>query len=60
MDHAIEVFRTGNVTILLAEAVASVAWMLAQLGGESEARGRLRDGEQLLERQGRGSGRITI
>jgi class 3 adenylate cyclase/tetratricopeptide (TPR) repeat protein len=51
MDHAIEVFRTGNVTILLAEAVASVAWMLAQLGGESEARGRLRDGEQLLERQ---------
>jgi tetratricopeptide (TPR) repeat protein len=51
IEHGIAVFRTGNVGLLRPEAVASSAWALAQLGEASEALNRLRDGEQLLERQ---------
>jgi len=51
IEHEIAVARTGNVVLLLPWAVASSAWILAQLGEASEALNRLREGEQLLERQ---------
>jgi class 3 adenylate cyclase/tetratricopeptide (TPR) repeat protein len=51
IDHWLAVVRTGNVVYLLPAAVASSAWALAQLGEASEALNRLREGEQLLERQ---------
>jgi tetratricopeptide (TPR) repeat protein len=47
----IAVLHTGNVAIQLPWAVASSAWALAQIGEESEALNRIREGEQLLERQ---------
>ena len=47
--------RTGNVVVVLLNAVGLSAWVLAQLGEASEALNRLREGEQLLESQpGRG------
>ena len=51
IEHGIAVLRTGNVVLQLPCAVASSAWVLAQLGEASEALNRLREGEQLLERQ---------
>jgi tetratricopeptide (TPR) repeat protein len=51
IEHAIAVARAGNVAVLLPTAVASSAWVLAQLGEASEALNRLREGEQLLQRQ---------
>jgi len=51
IEHEIAVTRTGNVVLLLAWAVASSAWILAQLGETSEALNRLQEGEQLFERQ---------
>jgi len=51
IEHGIGVWRTGNVVLMLPTAVASSAWILAQLGEASEALNRLREGEQLLERQ---------
>jgi class 3 adenylate cyclase/tetratricopeptide (TPR) repeat protein len=50
IEHGIAVLRTGNVVILLPLAVASSAWVLAQLGEASEALDRLRECEQLIER----------
>ncbi len=50
-EHSIAVLRAGNLVILLPVVVASSAWTLAQLGEASEAMTRLREGEQLLERQ---------
>ena len=50
LEHAIAVLRTGNVVLLLPLAVASSAWVLAQLDEASEATSRLREGEELLER----------
>jgi len=50
IEREIAVSRTGNVVILLPWAVASSAWVLAQLGEGDEALNRLREGEQLLER----------
>jgi tetratricopeptide (TPR) repeat protein len=44
------VVRAGNVGLHLPQAVASSAWVLAQLGESSEALNRLREGEQLVER----------
>jgi tetratricopeptide (TPR) repeat protein len=53
------VLRAGNVVISLSLAVASYAWVLAQLGEESEALSRIREGELLQERQAaRGAGRL--
>jgi len=51
IEHVIAVFRTGNIGILLPAAVASSAWVLAQLAEAGEALNRLREGEQLVERQ---------
>jgi class 3 adenylate cyclase/tetratricopeptide (TPR) repeat protein len=54
IERLIAVVRTGNVVFLLPFAVTSSAWVLAQLGEASEALSRLREGEQLLERQAAG------
>ena len=51
IDGLVAVARTGNLILHLPRAVASSAWALAQLGEASEALNRLREGEQLLERQ---------
>jgi tetratricopeptide (TPR) repeat protein len=51
IEHAIAAYRTGNIVITLPGAVAASAWVLAQVGEASEALTRLREGEQLLERQ---------
>jgi tetratricopeptide (TPR) repeat protein len=50
-ERQIAVARTGNVVLHLPWPVAASAWVLAQLGEVSEALNRLREGEQLLERQ---------
>ena len=49
-EHGIAVVRTGNVVVMLPLAVASSAWVLAQLGETNEALDRLRECEQLIER----------
>jgi class 3 adenylate cyclase/tetratricopeptide (TPR) repeat protein len=55
IEHATAVLRAGNVALLLSFLVVSSAWGLAQLGEATEALGRLREGERLVERQaGRG------
>ena len=51
IEPAIAVLRTGNVSLNLPGALATSAWVLAQLGEQSEALTRLRESEQLLERQ---------
>ena len=49
-EHWVAVVRTGNSILDLPSAVASSAWVLAQVGEASEALTRLWEGEQLLER----------
>jgi tetratricopeptide (TPR) repeat protein len=49
-EHGFNVFRTGNVVIQLPSALAASAWALAQLGETHEARNRIRQGEQVIER----------
>src|SRR5262244_3880306 len=51
IEHAEAVSRAGNIGFLLFRSVASSAWVLAQVGEASESLNRLREGEQLLERQ---------
>jgi len=51
IEHWIAVLRTGGDALNLPWAVASSAWILAHLGKTSETLNRLREGEQLLERQ---------
>jgi tetratricopeptide (TPR) repeat protein len=51
IEHAIAVYRTGNIVLSLPHAVAFSTWVLAQVGEASEAVTRLREGEELLERQ---------
>jgi tetratricopeptide (TPR) repeat protein len=52
-EHGITEFRRGPF-IDLPRAVAGSAWVLAQVGETSEALTRLREGEELLERQAAG------
>jgi tetratricopeptide (TPR) repeat protein len=52
-EHGITAFRRGPF-IDLPRAVAGSAWVLAQVGETSEALTRLREGEELLERQAAG------
>ena len=52
IDQGLAAYRTGNVVLNLPHAVASSAWALAQVGAAGEALARLREGEQLLEREG--------
>jgi class 3 adenylate cyclase/tetratricopeptide (TPR) repeat protein len=49
IEQWIGVVRAGNVVLHLPWAVASSAWVLAQLGETSEALCRLQEGEQLLD-----------
>jgi tetratricopeptide (TPR) repeat protein len=49
IEHWVAGLRTGRVVFQLPFAVASSAWVLAQLGETSEALNRLREGQQLLE-----------
>jgi class 3 adenylate cyclase/tetratricopeptide (TPR) repeat protein len=51
IEHGIAVVRTRNVFLLLPQAVASSAYILAQLGEASEAWNQIKESEQLLERQ---------
>ena len=51
VEHWIVVVRTGNVAMLVPWAVACSAWALAQIGETEEALSRVREAEQLLERQ---------
>jgi tetratricopeptide (TPR) repeat protein len=51
VERGIAVVRAGNVGLNLPGAIASSAWILAQLGDSSGALTRLREGEQLVERQ---------
>lgn len=51
IEHGTAVLRTGNIVLHIPWAVASSAWVLAQVGEASEALNRLQEGEQLVERQ---------
>ena len=51
IEHWTTRIRTGNVFFHLPYAIASSAWVLAQLGEPGEALSRLQEGEQLLESQ---------
>jgi class 3 adenylate cyclase/tetratricopeptide (TPR) repeat protein len=51
IEHWINIPGTLDVAVLLPWAVASSAWALAEIGEASEALSRVREGEQLLERQ---------
>jgi tetratricopeptide (TPR) repeat protein len=50
-EHAIAVMKGRNLPLLLPLSVVLSAWNMAQLGDASEALSRLREGEQLVERQ---------
>ena len=50
IERGLAVFRAGHVLMFLRTAVASSAWVLAQLGEASEALSRVRECEQLGER----------
>ena len=51
LEHEIAMLRTGNIVLLLPTAVASSAWVLAQLGEASEALNRFHEGERLVEHE---------
>ena len=51
VEKWVAMLQTGNVAIQLPWAVASAAWVLAQIGEASEALNRVREGEELLEHQ---------
>jgi tetratricopeptide (TPR) repeat protein len=50
-EQWIAMLRTGNVAIQLPWAIACSAWAMAQIGEDSEALNRVREGEQLLDVQ---------
>ena len=59
IERSVEVARTGNVIVNLRNAVASSAWILAQVGEMSGAIDRLREGEQLVaDARARGYGGV--
>jgi class 3 adenylate cyclase/tetratricopeptide (TPR) repeat protein len=51
LEHWINMRQTLDIAVLLPSAVASYAWALAQIGEASEALSRVREAEELLERQ---------
>src|SRR5262245_5889559 len=51
IERWIALLRDANVVVTLSAAVASSAWVLAQLGEDNEALIRLREGELLIESQ---------
>jgi class 3 adenylate cyclase/tetratricopeptide (TPR) repeat protein len=50
-EHGTSKFPILDVAVLIPWAVAASAWALARIGEASEALSRVREGEQLLERQ---------
>jgi tetratricopeptide (TPR) repeat protein len=50
IEHGIAAHRMGNIVLGLPPAVASLVWVLAQVGEVGEALTRFREGEELLER----------
>jgi tetratricopeptide (TPR) repeat protein len=60
IEREMAVVRTGNIGLHLPQAVASSAWVLAQLGEATEALNRLREGEQLVERYATGGAVIRL
>jgi len=50
IEHAIAAFRTGNVALGLSEAVAVSAHILARVDEPGEALARLREAQELLDR----------
>jgi tetratricopeptide (TPR) repeat protein len=60
IEREMAVVRTGNIGLHLPQAVASSAWVLAQLGEATEALNRLREGEQLVERYATGGAAIRL
>ena len=50
IELGIATYRTGHIVLGLTFSVARSAWILAQVGEASEALARLRESEQLLER----------
>jgi tetratricopeptide (TPR) repeat protein len=50
IEQALAVFRTSNALLMLPGAIATSAWVLAQLGEAREALTRLQEGDELLER----------
>jgi tetratricopeptide (TPR) repeat protein len=51
LEHALAVLRAGDVTLMLARTVSSLAAVVAQLGDANEALNLLREGEELLDHQ---------
>ena len=51
IEHWIYIPRTLDVAVLLPWAVASAAWALAQMGETDESLNRVRESEELFERQ---------
>ena len=49
VERGMAEYRKGNVFISLPHAVASSAWILAQVGETEEALGRLWQGDELLK-----------
>ena len=50
VERATAEYRKGNIVLGLPHPVASLAWILAQIGEADEALSRLREGEELLAR----------
>src|SRR5262249_11121520 len=51
IKHGLEIIRAAGIAVPFASAMASSAWVLAQLGEAGVALHRAREAEQLLERQ---------
>jgi DNA-binding SARP family transcriptional activator/tetratricopeptide (TPR) repeat protein len=49
IEHGIAAYRTGHIVLALPHAIASSAWVLAQLGDSTEALIRLQEAQQILE-----------
>jgi tetratricopeptide (TPR) repeat protein len=49
IEHGIAGYRAGHIVLALPHAIASSAWVLAQLGDSTEALIRLQEAQQILE-----------
>jgi len=49
IEHGVAAYRAGHVVLSLPHAIASSAWVLAQLSEHTEALTRLQEGQQTLE-----------
>ena len=50
IEHGVTALRAANIVLGLPSAVASSAWVLAQVGETTEALSRFREGKELIER----------